>query len=103
LRSEVKNGTGKRWKVRVQTGLSLFGSACRLPLPTPRLPCDVGGGSSLAATKEMRAAPLPRCAVTGVVAVVSLPRVLGIPAAKPAVRLWALGAAWVRTLFEVDR
>jgi len=36
-----------------------------------------------------------------VVTVVSLPRVLGVPAVKPAVRLWAFGAAWVRTLFEV--
>jgi len=56
----------------------------------------VGGCSSL-----MRTAPLPRCTVTGVVTVVSLPRVLGVPAVKPAVRLWALGAAWVRTSFEV--
>jgi len=56
----------------------------------------VGGCSSL-----MRAAPLPRCTVTGVVTVVSLPRVLGVPAVKPAVRLWALGTAWVRTSFGV--
>jgi len=32
----------------------------------------------------MRAAPLPRCTVTGVTAVVSVPRVLGFPAAQPA-------------------
>ena len=32
----------------------------------------------------MRAAPLPRCTVTGVAAVVSVPRVLGVPAAQPA-------------------
>ena len=56
----------------------------------------VDGGSSL-----MRAAPLPCCTVTDVVTVVSLPRVLGVPAVKPAVQLWALGAAWVRTSFEV--
>ena len=56
----------------------------------------VGGGSSL-----MRAAPLQRCTVTGVVTVVSLPRVLGVQAVKPVVRLWALGAAWLRTSFEV--
>ena len=49
----------------------------------------------------MRAAPLQRCTVTGVVTVVSLPRVLGVQAVKPVVRLWALGAAWVRTSFEV--
>jgi len=46
----------------------------------------VGGGSSM-----MRAAPLPRCTVTGVVTVVNLPHVLGILAVKPVVRLWALG------------
>ena len=82
LRGEVGHGAGKRWKVCVQTGLSLFGSACRLPLQTPRLPCDVG--LSLAARKGMRAAPLPRCTVTSVLAVVSVPRVLGVPAAQPA-------------------
>jgi len=43
-----------------------------------------GGGTSLAARKGMRAAPLPRCTVTGVTAVVSVPRVLGVPAAQPA-------------------
>ena len=32
----------------------------------------------------MRAAPLPRCTVTGVTAVVSVPHVLGVPAAQPA-------------------
>ena len=41
-------------------------------------------GTSLAARKGMRAAPLPRCTVTGVTAVVSVPRVLGVPAAQPA-------------------
>jgi len=41
----------------------------------------------------MSAAPLPICTVTSVVAVVTLPCVLGVPAAKPAVQLWALGAA----------
>ena len=56
----------------------------------------VGRGVSL-----MHVVPLPRCTVTWVVTVVSLPRVLGVPAVKPAVRLWAFGAAWVRTLFEV--
>jgi len=55
----------------------------RLPLPTPRLPCSAGGGTSLAARKGMRAAPLPRCTVTGVTAVVSVPCVLGLPAAQP--------------------
>ena len=34
--------------------------------------------------KDMRAAPLPRCNITGVTAVVSVPRVLGVPAAQPA-------------------
>jgi len=34
--------------------------------------------------KGMRAAPLPRCTVTGVTAVVSVQRVLGVPAAQPA-------------------
>ena len=43
-----------------------------------------GGGTSLAARKGMRAAPLPRCTVTGVTAVVSVQRVLGVPAAQPA-------------------
>ena len=33
----------------------------------------------------MRAAPLPRCTVTGVTVVVSVPRVLGVPAAQPSV------------------
>ena len=56
----------------------------------------VGEGSSL-----MHEAPLPRCTVTGVVIVVSLPRVLGVLAVKPAVQLWALGAAWVSTSCEV--
>jgi len=42
-----------------------------------------------------------RCNVTGVVTVVSLPRVLGVLTVIPAVRLWALGAAYVRTSFEV--
>jgi len=56
----------------------------------------VGRCSSL-----MRVAPLPHCTVTGVVTVMSLPRVLGIPVVKLIVRLWALGAAWVRTSFEV--
>ena len=32
----------------------------------------------------MPMAPLPRCTVTSVVAVVSVPRVLGVPAAQPA-------------------
>ena len=48
LRCEVGHGAAKHWKGCVQTGLSLFGSAFRLPLPTPRLLCEVGGGSSLA-------------------------------------------------------
>ena len=56
----------------------------RLPLPTPRLPCSEGGGTSLTARKGMRAAPLSRYTVTGVTAVVSVPRVLGVPAAQPA-------------------
>jgi hypothetical protein len=43
----------------------------------------------------MRVASLPRCTVTSMVTVVSLPRVLGVPAVKPAVQLWALGSAWV--------
>ena len=43
-----------------------------------------GGGTSLAARKGMRTAPLPRCTVTGVTAVVSVPRMLGVPAAQPA-------------------
>ena len=42
------------------------------------------GGTSLAASKGMHAAPLPRCTVTGVTAVVSVQRVLGVPAAQPA-------------------
>jgi len=54
---------------------------------------------SLAARKGMRAALLPRCTVTGVVAVVSVPRVLGVPAAQPA----AAQRGWVRTSFGVDR
>jgi len=41
----------------------------------------------------MSAAPLPTCTVTSVVAVMTLPCVLDVPAAKPAVQLWALGAA----------
>ena len=49
----------------------------------------------------MRVAPLPHCTVTGVVTVMSLPRVLGIPAVELILRLWVLGAAWMRTLFEV--
>ena len=49
----------------------------------------------------MRAAPLLRCTVTGVVTVVCLPRVLGVLAVTPVVLLWAFGAAWVRTSFEV--
>jgi len=52
-----------------------------------------GGGTSLAARKGMRAAPLPRCTVTGVTAVVSVPRVLAVPAAQPASSVWALGSA----------
>ena len=32
----------------------------------------------------MRAAPLPRCTITGMTAVESVPRVLGVPAAQPA-------------------
>jgi len=43
-----------------------------------------GAGTSLAARKGMRAAPLLRCTVTGVTAVVSVPRVLGVPVAQPA-------------------
>ena len=38
LHGEVGHGAGKQWKGRVQTVLSLFGSACRLPLQTQRLP-----------------------------------------------------------------
>jgi len=38
----------------------------------------------LAVRKGMRAAPLSRCTVTGVTAVVSVPRVLGVPTAPPA-------------------
>ena len=45
---------------------------------------DAGGGTSLAARKGMHGAPLPRCTVTGVTAVVSVPRVLEVPAAPPA-------------------
>jgi len=97
----IGHGAGKRWKARIQTGLSLFGSACRLPLPTPRLPCDVG--SSLAARKGMRAALLPRCTVTGVVAVVSVPRVLGVPAAQLAAAAVGAQRGMVWTSFGVDR
>jgi len=53
----------------------------------------VGGGSSLA--EGMRAVPLPRCTVTSVVAVTSLPRVLGAPDAKPAVHR-ACSVFWLR-------
>jgi len=49
----------------------------------------------------MRAAPLPHCTVTCVVAVVSLPHVLGVLAVKPAERLWALVAAWMKTSFKL--
>ena len=63
----------------------------------------------MTARKGMRAAPLPRCTVTGVTAVVSVPRVLGTARRKEfllhhqLLLLWALGSAWVRTSFEVDR
>ena len=42
-----------------------------------------GGVLGRAAEKGMRAAPLPRCTVTCVVAVVTLQCVLGVPAANP--------------------
>ena len=45
----------------------------------------------------MRAAPLPRCTVTGVVAVVSVPRVLGVLAAQPAAAAVGAQRGWVRT------
>ena len=45
---------------------------------------EAADAESLAARKGMRAAPLPRCTVTSVTAVVSVPRVLGVPAAQPA-------------------
>ena len=38
----------------------------------------------MAARKGMRAALLPRYTVTGVTAIVSVPRMLGVPAAPPA-------------------
>ena len=57
----------------------------------------VGGGLSLVDRKGMSAAPLPRCTVTGVVAVVTLPCVLGVPAAKPARRSAQQPMPWVRT------
>ena len=75
----------------------------RFPLPTPRLPCSAGGGHVLAVRKGMRAAPMVRCTVTGVTAIVSVSRVLGVPVHNQLLFLWALGTVWVRTLFEVDR
>jgi len=56
----------------------------------------MGGGSSLAARKGMRAVPLTRCTVTCVVAVVSVLRVL-FRLRNQLLRLWALGPACVRT------
>jgi len=50
----------------------------------------------------MRAALLPRCTVTGVVAVVSVPRDLGVPAAQPAAPAVDAQRGWVRTSFGVD-
>ena len=51
----------------------------------------------------MRAAPLPRCTITGMTAVVSVPRVLGVPAAQPAAASEGARLGMGRTLFEVDR
>jgi len=48
-----------------------------------------GRGTSLVARKGMRAAPLPRCTVTGVTADVSVPHVLGVPVAQPAASVGA--------------
>ena len=89
LRSEVGHGAGKSWKVQVQAGLSPLGSQSQfaLALAYAALPCSAGGARPAAppaARKGMRAAPLPRCTATGVTAVVSVPRVLGVPAAQPA-------------------
>jgi len=86
-----------RWKTRPDWSEPVW-QCVPLALADAAPAVHVGGCSSL-----MRAAPLPRCTVTAVVTVVSLQRVLGVPAVKPAVRLLALGAAWVRTSFEVIR
>jgi len=51
----------------------------------------------------MRAAPLPRCTVTSVVAVMGVPRVLGVQAAQPAAAAVGAQRGWVRTSLEVDR
>ena len=51
----------------------------------------------------MRAALLPRCTVTGVVAVVSVPRVLGVPAAQLAAAAVGAQRGMVWTSFGVDR
>ena len=45
----------------------------------------------------MRVAPLPHCTVTGVVAVVSVPCVLGVQAAQPAAAAVGAQRGWVRT------
>jgi len=74
-----------------------------VPLALANAAPAVGGGSSLAARKVLYAAPLPHRTVTSVVVVMSLQCVLGVPAAKPGVQLWALGVAWVRTSFEVAK
>ena len=51
----------------------------------------------------MREAPLPRCTVTVVVDVVSVPRVLSVPAAQPAAAVVGAQRGWARTSFQVDR
>ena len=62
-----------------------------------------GGGTFLTARKDMRAASLPRCTVTGVTAIVSVPRVLGVPAAQPAAAPVGARLGMGETSFDVDR
>jgi len=84
LRSEVGHGADKGWKFRVQAGLSPLGSRtqCALALAHAAL-AVLRGGRTRHCRKGMRAAPLPRCTVTGVTGIVSVPRVLGVPTAQP--------------------
>ena len=83
LHSEVDHDTDIGWKVRVQAGLSPLGSRsqCALTLTYAALAVLRGGGTSLTGNKDMRAAPLPRCTVTGVTTVVGVSRVLGVATA----------------------
>ena len=56
----------------------------------------------MATRKGMRAAPLSRYTVTGVMAVMSVPHMLGVPDAQPAAA--SVGARlgrWVRTSFKL--